>query len=131
MNYLLTALLGVLLSGVEVQAKQVVMDYDDFVTAAATVDYREKLRHQCEAERSIYIKLKGEQGRIVELKDKQLKILLDEIDDRKKLDEIRVQIIEALDTLLASKTEELAVETRHGWYKTGTVIFLLLLLVVK
>ena len=70
MNYLLAALLGVLLSGVEVQAKQVVMDYDDFVTAAATVDYREKLRRQCEAERSIYIKLKGEQGRIVELKDK-------------------------------------------------------------
>ena len=131
MNYLLTALLGVLLSGVEVQAKQVVMDYDDFVTAAATADYREKLRRQCEAERSIYIKLKGEQGRILELKDKQLKILLDEIDDRKKLDEIRVQIIEALDTLLTSKTEELAVETRHGWYKTGTVIFLLLLLVVK
>lgn len=131
MNYLLAALLGVLLSGVEVQAKQVVMDYDDFVTAAATVDYREKLRRQCEAERSIYIKLKGEQGRIVELKDKQLTILLDEIDDRKKLDEIRVQIIAALQSLYEATDAELAIEKRHGWYKTGTVIFLLLLLVVK
>lgn len=114
-------LLSLLLSYAMVEAKEVVMPYDDFLQIIAKVEHKDKLLQQCVKERGILVKLNDEHGTIKKLTTEQVEHLLATVEALEKVSAKDAQIQEAIHTQLLSKTKELSKEQRLSRYKSEAV----------
>lgn len=117
MTKLLTIGLLLLSCGV-VEAKDVVIPYDDFLVMLSKVEHKDKLLNQCAAERGILIKLNDENGTIKKLNLQQVEALQGEVEAHRKLGETQEQISKAMEQKLAELTNELTREKRLSRYKS-------------
>lgn len=113
-------LLSLLFTGV-VEAKEVVIQYDDFLTIMATKEHRDKLLNQCTAERAVLLRLKDEQGRTISIQADQVKGLVETAETQERLGATEAQINEVLQKQLAKVTADLDREKRLSRYKSETV----------
>lgn len=121
MTKLLTIALLLLSCGV-VEAKEVVIPYDDFLVMLSKVEHKDKLLNQCAAERGILIKLNDENGTIKRLNLQQVEALQGEVEAHRKLGETQEQIVQAMEQKLAELTQSLEAEkSKHKWYAIGGV----------
>lgn len=119
MRLLLT--IALLCVPVLVEAKEVVIPYDDFLKMVASKEHSDKLKNQCAAEKAIYVKLNDENTTIKKLNAEQLQAVIDENETRKKLGETQEQINEALQKQLSKLTADMDREKRLSRYKSETV----------
>ena len=118
MNYLI--MLIVLLLPAVVDAKEVVIPYDDFLVMVSKVEHKDKLLNQCAAERGILVKLNDENGTIKKLNLQQIEALEGEAEAHRKLGETQEQIVQAMEQQLSGITGELNREkSKHKWYAIG------------
>lgn len=101
-----------------VEAKEVVIPYDDFLVMVSKVEHKDKLLNQCAAERGILIKLNDENGTIKKLNLQQVEALEGEVEVHRKLGETQEQISKAVQAQLLQKMQELAQEKRLSRYKS-------------
>jgi len=101
-----------------VEAKEVVIPYDDFLVMVSKVEHKDKLLNQCAAERGILIKLNNENGTIKKLNLQQIEALEGEVEAHRKLGETQEQIVQAMEQKLAELTGELTQEKRLSRYKS-------------
>lgn len=101
-----------------VEAKEVVIPYDDFLVMVSKVEHKDKLLNQCAAERGILIKLNDENSTIKKLNLQQVEALEGEVESHRKLGETQEQIVQAIEQKLAELTGELTREKRLSRYKS-------------
>lgn len=121
-------LLPLLFTGV-VEAKEVVIQYDDFLRMLASKEHSDKLLHQCKAGDAILVQIGKEKDRKIELLEGQVKNLLETAETQERLGATEAQINEALQRQLAKVTADLDREKRLSRYKSeafyvGAAIFL-------
>lgn len=120
MTKLLCILVFLLLSCGVVEAKEVIIPYDDFLVMVSKVEHKDKLLNQCMAEREILVKLNDENGTIKKLNLQQVEALQGEVEAHRKLGETQEQIVQAVEQKLAELTQRLESEkSKHKWYAIG------------
>lgn len=121
-------LLSLLFTGV-VEAKEVVIPYDDFLKMLASKEQSDRLKNQCAAKEAIYVKLQDENKTVKKLNADLIQSLEDEVETRRRLGETQEQINEALENHLRDVTKMVEREKRLSRYKSeafylGAAIFL-------
>lgn len=121
MTKLLSCAIGLLLlsCGV-VEAKQVVIEYNDFLQMLVKTEHRDKLLHQCMAEKAVLIKLKDEQGKTISIQADQVKGLIETAETQERLGKTEEQINEALQKQLSKLASDLEKEkSKKYWWAGG------------
>lgn len=118
MTKLLCTIGLLLLSCGVVEAKEVIIPYDDFLVMVSKVEHKDKLLNQCMAEREILVKLNDENGTIKKLNLQQVEALEGEVEAHRKLGETQEQIVQAMEHQLSGITGELTREKRLSRYKS-------------
>ena len=118
MTKLLCVLGLLLLSYGVVEAKDVIIPYDDFLVMVSKVEHKDKLLNQCMAERGILVKLNDENGTIKKLNLQQVEALQGEVEAHRKLGETQEQIVQAMEQQLSGITGALTREKRLSRYKS-------------
>lgn len=113
-------LLSLLFTGV-VEAKEVVIQYDDFLTIMATKEHRDKLLNQCKAGEVVRVQIDKEKDHKIQLLEGQVKNLLETAETQERLGATEAQINEALQKQLSKVTQDLDREKRFSRYKSETV----------
>ena len=104
-----------------VEAKQVVIEHNDFLQMLAKTEHRDKLLNQCMAEKTVLIKLKDEQGKTISIQADQVKGLIETAETQERLGRTEEQINEALQKQLNKLSADLEREKRLSRYKSETV----------
>ena len=103
---------------VVVEAKEVIMPYDDFIQVIAKVEHSEKLRNKAMAENGVLIKLNGEQETIITIQADQIKACEKIVQQQEQLGATQDQINQAVEMELRKVQKELAREKRLSRYKS-------------
>lgn len=113
-------LLSLLLSSGVVEAKQVVLEYDDFLQIIAIKEHSEKLKNKAMAENGVLVKLNDEKDVTITLQAKQIEACETIVRDHEKLGETQDQINQAVEAELVMAKQELEGEkSKHKWYAIG------------
>lgn len=110
-------LLSLLFTG-KVEAKEVVIQYDDFLKIMASTEHRTKLLNQCKAGDAVRVQIDKEKDHKIELLEGQIKTLLETVETQERLGATEAQINEALQKQLAKVTADLEREKRLSRYKS-------------
>lgn len=114
----LLCVVGLLLSCGVVEAKEVVIPYDDFLVMLSKAEHKDKLLNQCVAERGILVQLNDEHGTIKKLNLQQVEALEGEVAAHRKLGETQEQIVHSAEQKITELTGELTREKRLSRYKS-------------
>lgn len=116
------AVLVTLFIATGVEARDVVIPYDDFLKMLAKAEHRDKLLNQCMAEKAVLVKLNDEHGTIQKLTTKQVESLLATVETLEQVSAKDTEIQEALRAQLLSLTKELGHEKRLSRYKSEAFV---------
>lgn len=135
---LLSGAIGLLfLSCGVVEAKQVVIEYNDFLQMLAKTEHRDKLLNQCMAEKAVLVKLKDEQGKTISIQADQVKGLIETAETQERLGKTEEQINDALQKQLAKVTADLEEEKSQkywsalGGFGVGVAVGVIFMMVVN
>lgn len=104
-----------------VEAKEVVMPYDDFLKILATKEHDGKIIKKLSGENGMLVKLKDEQGTIIKVQKEQIETCQEIVRTHEKIGSTDTQMYEAIHTQLLSQTKELSKEQRLSRYKSEAV----------
>lgn len=116
MNYLI--MLMILLLPVVVDAKEVIIPYDDFLVMVSKVEHSEKLKNKAMAENGVLVKLKGEHETIIKIQSDQIASCEAIVQQQERLGSTQEQIVQAVEQQVSGITGELAREKRLSRYKS-------------
>lgn len=108
-----SVLLALLLSCGVVEAKEVVIEYNDFLKMVSMKDHSDKTANKYAAENVILVKLNGEKDEIIKLKDEQLEACQQIYTFQEKAGATEAQISKAVEAELRTRVAEL--ERREKW----------------
>lgn len=121
MTKLLCAIGLLLLSCGVVEAKDVIIPYDDFLVMVSKVEHSKKLKDRAMVENGVLIKLKGEQETIIKIQADQIQACEKIVQQQEQLGATEEQISKAVQVQLLQKMQELAQEKRLSRYKSEFV----------
>lgn len=106
-------LLALLLSCGVAQAKEVVIEYQDFLKMLAMKDHSDKTANKYAAENAVLVKLKDEQSTVIQLQKENIQACRDIVKSHEQLGETESQISTAVEAELRARIAEL--ERREKW----------------
>ena len=119
MTKLLTIGLLLLSCGV-VEAKDVIIPYDDFLMMVSKVEHSEKLKNRAMAENGVLVKLNGEKDIIIKLQADQIQACEAIVQQQEQLGATQQEIGWAIERKLVEMTKSLENEqAQHKWYALG------------
>lgn len=113
-----------------VDAKEVVIPYDDFLVMVSKAEHSEKLKNKAMAENGVLVKLKGEYETIIKIQADQIQACEAIVQQQEQLGATQEQIVQSVEQKLAELTGQLTREKRLSRYKSETVWIGLIGLVV-
>lgn len=103
---------------VVVEAKEVVIPYDDFLVMVSKAEHSEKLKNKAMAENGVLVKLKGEQETIIKIQADQIQACEAIVQSQEQLGETQEKIGQAVEQKLIELTGQLTREKRLSRYKS-------------
>lgn len=108
----------VLLSCGVAEAKEVIIEYQDFIKMIALKEHADKMNAKLAAENAVLVKLKDEQGAVISLQQEDIRACREIVKTHEQLGETEAQISKAVEAELLRAKAELAREKRLSRYKS-------------
>lgn len=115
-------LLSLLLSFGVAEAKEVVIEYQDFLKMIAMKEHADKTNNKLSAENAVLVKLKDEQGAVIQLQKEDIQACREIVKTHEQLGETEAQISKAVEDHLREVTKMIATEKRLSRYKSESVV---------
>lgn len=101
-----------------VEAKEVVIPFDDFLRMVASKEHSDKTRNKLAAENVVLVKLKDEHGSIIKLQAQQIEACEAIVKEHERIGETEAQISKAVEMQLSGISGQLKHEQRLSRYKS-------------